>query len=216
MNTLEMSFGRPQHIIQTLIAKASRTPTPRDDNPETIIAFSNAVSNLVTTMETLESTGHMQNPQLIQDLVNKVPFHLRLEWGTLASMNYPTEPNLKDFSNWLSAKALAVSMISVQKIPEDNHDRQHNHHGRDRQHKREAVHVTSDPPEKRSRHINSSGCLYCTLTNHQITKCRKFLAISCDEKWNWVKSNKVCFNCLSKGHQLKLCPQKKPCGEGDC
>ena len=82
MKTLRMRFGRPDQVITNLIAKAKDLPPPVGDNMDSLVEFGTAVENLVGTMESLEYTGHMNNPQLINDLLRKLPTHLRLQWGT--------------------------------------------------------------------------------------------------------------------------------------
>ncbi|CAG7724183.1 unnamed protein product [Allacma fusca] len=56
LRTLEISFGRPDIIIRTLIEKARKTPSPKEEKLKMLITFSNAVQNLVATMRVLKVT----------------------------------------------------------------------------------------------------------------------------------------------------------------
>ena len=65
METLRMTFGRPDMIIKSLISKAKSVPSASECNPECIVALSNAFTRLISTMKSLDCDGHMKNPQLI-------------------------------------------------------------------------------------------------------------------------------------------------------
>ena len=46
--------------------------------------------------------------------------------------------------------------------------------------------------------------------------CKDFLAKTPAERSNFVFDNKLCFNYLSKGHQLNDCKSDFRCREGNC
>ena len=52
----------------------------------------------------------MHNPQLMSDLVSRLPSSLRLQWGEQVTQD-PNRITLADFSTWLSAKAEALSYV---------------------------------------------------------------------------------------------------------
>ena len=48
-------------------------------------------------------------------------------------------------------------------------------------------------------------------------KCPTLLAASVDQRWDLVKSKKVCFGCLSSGgHQRRQCTGSMKCGLDSC
>ena len=79
IQTLTISFGRPTIIVKSMIRRVRAMPAPRDSCNESIITFSNCIKNLVATMKTLNCVGHMSNPQLVDDLLLKLPPNLRLQ-----------------------------------------------------------------------------------------------------------------------------------------
>ena len=50
-------------------------------------------------------------------------------------------------------------------------------------------------------------CWLCTKP-HRLMTCDVFKAKSLDEREDYVKTEKLCFNCFSKGHSLKDCNSK--------
>ncbi|XP_061396698.1 uncharacterized protein LOC133332313, partial [Musca vetustissima] len=62
--------------------------------------------------------------------------------------------------------------------------------------------------------INSSrktGCLLCRTSNHRLFECSRFKSLSSSEKYKFVKRNRLCVNCLRKGHGVKKCDSSRHC-----
>ena len=55
IKTLERRFGRPGFLVESLINRTKSLPSPRDGDMVGLIDFSNAVTNLGSTMELLKS-----------------------------------------------------------------------------------------------------------------------------------------------------------------
>jgi len=209
MKTLLTSFGRPAAIVKSMIARAKLLPSPKEDKSESIIDFSNAVKNLVATMETLGCLGHMWNPQLVEDFLLKLPTSLRMQWGHAAATIGQTEPNLKDFSLWLEDLAVAASYLPMQSIPKDPVREKYELKIRNFQPTpRHAVLTTG--------HERVRVCKYCEKEGHSIHTCDSFTSQDTETKRTWVRENNLCFACLKSGHMKKDCRKKRPCGIQSC
>ncbi|GFX83319.1 integrase catalytic domain-containing protein [Trichonephila clavipes] len=53
-------------------------------------------------------------------------------------------------------------------------------------------------------------CSYCQ-SNHNLNKCDAFLNLSVQKRVNFVKSNNICFNCLTKFHRKSACKSTNKC-----
>ena len=58
-------------------------------------------------------------------------------------------------------------------------------------------------------------CWLCTKP-HGLSDCDVFKAKSLDERKEYVQTEKLCFNCFSKGHSLKNCNSKYRCRVNNC
>ena len=85
-----------------------------------------------------------------------------------------------------------------------------------REAKREMIERKRDPDFKQQ-----AQCTCCRKTDHQLDACSKFKMDTLERRLQFVKKNKLCFRCLSKGHmssdfQKKLthstCNKKHPTG----
>lgn len=63
IETLERCFGRP-FMIQVLMRKATDFPKVKDDRPEIVVRYADAITNLVATIEALERKDYLINPIL--------------------------------------------------------------------------------------------------------------------------------------------------------
>ncbi|XP_072389428.1 uncharacterized protein [Diabrotica undecimpunctata] len=68
-----------------------------------------------------------------------------------------------------------------------------------------------------SLHLNASAtlpsrvyskCNYCNDSAHKIYKCRKFSSLPHSEKYNFLKANHMCSNCLGTKHTHADCPSR--------
>ena len=98
----------PDFIVESLINRTKSLPSPRDGDMVGLIDFSNAVTNLVSTMELLKSEAHVQNPEQRRRLVSKRPSALQLQWGEFA---HKSNVDLKVFSKWLANRADAPQVV---------------------------------------------------------------------------------------------------------
>ncbi|KAG5884456.1 hypothetical protein JTB14_010322 [Gonioctena quinquepunctata] len=51
-------------------------------------------------------------------------------------------------------------------------------------------------------------CWFCEIPEHDIYKCHKFSNINTDEKYSFLRSLSLCFNCLGGRHLLTECKSK--------
>lgn len=64
IRTLERRFGWPELVVGKLVSKVRGFRAVRANDIDALLAFANAVQNVVTIMTLLKSEGHMANPTL--------------------------------------------------------------------------------------------------------------------------------------------------------
>lgn len=58
-------------------------------------------------------------------------------------------------------------------------------------------------------------CWFCSK-KHKITICQDFIKLPLKDKNEFVKTNKLCWNCMAKGHNIKNCQSKHRCKVENC
>ncbi|CAL8132207.1 unnamed protein product [Orchesella dallaii] len=200
---LEQRFGKPRYVIEALIATAKKVPAPKEDNIASLLDYSNAISNLVSTVETLKANQHLHNPHLMTELVDKLPAHLKLDWGKVACKL--GNVSLLDLNRFVEEIAEAVSAVSTPKFKMKDDVRSTNS-GR-----KETLLLNQDEDTE-----SKKRCSFCDAASHKPSKCAVFLKLDLNKRWSLVKKKKACFSCLNRGHQTTKCFKKSPCGINGC
>ncbi len=111
---VEQQYGRPEYLIDAIVNLARDTRAPRENLLSLIINYANAISNLVTTVQTMGIHEYLNNLQLLKELVDKFPDSMKMQWGE-AVIGMIGGPTPVDFSDRISRKAKAISAIAIPK-----------------------------------------------------------------------------------------------------
>ncbi|XP_028165136.1 uncharacterized protein LOC114356249 [Ostrinia furnacalis] len=58
-------------------------------------------------------------------------------------------------------------------------------------------------------HPTSKICSFCKQT-HDLSNCKDFMSLTVDDRWHFIKRNKICHRCLKRGfHIFKTCNRNK-------
>ena len=81
IETLRMLFGRPEVIHHKLQQQLREYPAVKEGNLEALIGLALAVQNYRATIQATGLGAYLNDPVLLNELLNKIPCNLRLEWG---------------------------------------------------------------------------------------------------------------------------------------
>ncbi|XP_033218237.1 uncharacterized protein LOC117173704 [Belonocnema kinseyi] len=193
MKTLERRFGRPEYIVDELTSQVIRMPNVKEDEPMPWIKFADAISNLVTTVESLQST-EMSDSYLLKQLIGKIPTGLKNKWGE-AILRNTKKASILEFTKWLEKRADTALAIYERPVQEQD--------------KNKHIPAIWNPEHKNAQ------CSY-REKGHKIENCPQFEKLTVDERWDWVIKKKVCFCCFSQEHSRKDCDRKAGCGKDGC
>ncbi|CAL8128513.1 unnamed protein product [Orchesella dallaii] len=221
LRVLEKQFGQPTIIIRTLMEKARKFPCLSEGSYDSLVEFGIMVRNLVCTVESLHKQQYLVNPQLLEELADKLPDGLRLQWAAKVVDLRPTEASLKHFSSWLEriTDAALVLNRSVSSIWAENIQLSSTQSTR----KTTVNQRKTTPVSKGTLLATEEGtikktpsCSYCKNEDHGITDCRDFQTLNPETRMEWVTKRRLCFSCLRFGHSVGQCWRKKVCGENGC
>lgn len=111
--TLRMLYGKPTHIIKSLLKKCRDQPGPKEGKLHTFIEFAVGVENLCCSMKAANLHAHLINPDLVQELINKLPDSLKIDWARTPAAADPNV-NLDSFNIWLSNMTHCISNVTIQ------------------------------------------------------------------------------------------------------
>ncbi|XP_062704452.1 uncharacterized protein LOC134286795 [Aedes albopictus] len=190
MSTLQQLYGRPEQIVNNMIAKVRSTPPPKPDRLETLVSFGLVVQNLCGHLKAVGLEQHLANPILLQELVDKLPATVKFSWALYQEQAPVVDLNVfSDYMARISSAASGVTQLaSVSQKPAKKE--------RNRQKEKSFVytHVSTEQPKATHRKdaekmgpdggksSNSSNrwCAVCNVDNHQIESCTSFKGLDLD------------------------------------
>ncbi|XP_055614692.1 uncharacterized protein LOC129761013 [Uranotaenia lowii] len=213
--TLREECGRPDQLIHCMLSKIRRGSLPNANKLETLVSFGREVRNLVTYIEAARLQSHLTNPELLSELVFKLPPSLRLEWGKLLE-NVP-EPSLRDFCNYVSSLRTAACKVTP---PADlamdgqirRGTRKEKETGFLNTHQEVFSKTENTLPKQKG---DPRPCLACDRKGHRVRDCERFKKSSLDDRLKVVQEKQLCRRCLAP-HGKWPCRTRQPCGVDGC
>ncbi|XP_067628474.1 streptococcal hemagglutinin-like [Eurosta solidaginis] len=191
---LRFRFGRPEQLIQSQLAAVKEISPISENGVVKIISLATKVKNLSAFLQTAGGHQHLANPTLISELINKLPMSKRLEWARYSSAIQPY-PTVVHLSEWLSEIASLICKVQEHEPREPK--------------RRVVLHAVEEQPTHKSK------CVMCQ-NYHKLQECERFLNASVADRWKFVKSQRLCFACLARGHSSRQCRRRKTCLSNGC
>ncbi|XP_062556853.1 uncharacterized protein LOC134221681 [Armigeres subalbatus] len=218
MATLRMLFGRPEILINSLLRRVRSSPAPKADNLKSIVDYGLAVQNLIDHMIVSEQQNHLANPLLLNELVEKLLTHFKLQWSSFKQTQLHID--LRTFNAFISNLVCLASDLLVNSEAflgnakasrSDKHKEKLFVHSEGSLNETEKEHLAMQQIQDRP----AKGCSYCEEESHQIAGCHSFETLTIDARWKSIRSKNLCRTCLVP-HRKWPCRSKKECGINGC
>ncbi|XP_055632856.1 uncharacterized protein LOC129773285 [Toxorhynchites rutilus septentrionalis] len=211
---LQNLFGRPEKLLKNLLMKVRQAKPPRVDRLETFIHFGITVKQLCDHLEAAKLVDHLNNPMLVQELVEKLPPNYKLDWVRYKRDKIGTP--LRTFTEFMNGIVSDVSEVSEFSTLDLNgrNDRS----ARLKPNKKEFVYVHNSPFHKGETAPNPKSekpCWVCKRNDHKIRFCDDFRKLTVAERLKVVGKYKLCELCLNN-HGKSRCNFKICCNVADC
>ncbi|XP_055643306.1 uncharacterized protein LOC129779701 [Toxorhynchites rutilus septentrionalis] len=210
IHTLQMLYGRPEQIIYALLQKIRDVPAPKADNLCTIAAFGMAVQNFSEHLEAAGQVQHLSNPVLLQELVDKLPANLKLDW--VAFKRQFAAVDLRVFGRYMANLVSAAAEVTLTLDPRGSKQkREEKLKGFVNAHAATSDATADEAPKVESPKAASQiSCLVCGNPDHRVKDCDVFKKMDRDDRWQVVHNYYLCRICLGK-HGRKPCRSSSRC-----
>ncbi|XP_058816083.1 uncharacterized protein LOC131679388 [Topomyia yanbarensis] len=230
IETLKNLYGRPEQLLQTLVAKAKRADPPRIDRLQTFIKFGVVVQQLSDHLTAAGLRDHLVNPMLIHELVDKLPSSTKLEWVRYKRQRaIVTLATFADFLSEIVSEASEVTLFTEMQPEQNRRDAKdrREHTRRDRQPEgflhthfgegEDWCPAVQKQYDRKSEELEDKRklCRVCNRTDHRIRYCEDFRKLSWDQRMREVNRWKLCNICLNEHGQTR-CRFKIKCTVGTC
>ncbi|XP_055623567.1 uncharacterized protein LOC129766992 [Toxorhynchites rutilus septentrionalis] len=186
--------------------------------------FGLAVQNLVDHLKAAGQHNNFSNPVLLQELVEKLPGSLRLDWAIYKNQHQPT--TLGVFGDFMSGLVTAASEVSFTH-PEPSTLQKFALQSDIRANRQKSgktgifqAHSTEQAEGAASNSASTEPkpykqCLSCGRAGHRVAECEQFSDASIDERWKLVQQKGLCRTCLNS-HGKWPCRSWHGCGIPEC
>ncbi|XP_055923707.1 uncharacterized protein LOC129954075 [Eupeodes corollae] len=203
ISTLKLLFGQPEKILQSIKIRIKSTPPINTNKLESFTTFAINVKSLIATIEACGLQDELNNSSLLQELIEKMPTQYQLIWGThkLDLLKLNQRPNLLEFSNWIFNFGLSASSVTVTTNVSASENNIRN--------------KTKNAFINAHREVQQRKCYACKMLCKNVANCEYFLKADRGERWNIVRKNNLCKQCLYP-HAYRVCKSEKKCGVNGC
>ena len=226
---LKNRFGQDYRIACALVERLTKGPAIKGEDGQALDKFSVQLTSCTNTLKQIGYMSKMENPDCLKKLVEKLPFGMRRKWRDVAvriTEDERREISIQDVSKFVAAEARVAthpifgSLSAVNNHTDSNSKRKPSQ----KQSSSFAVHgATSNPKntaamsegEKDGVGRKSKECPLCG-SNHWLSQCSSFKEKSIGDRRAFVRSKKLCDNCLVGGHFAKACQKASFCKISDC
>ncbi|XP_058451241.1 uncharacterized protein LOC131430355 [Malaya genurostris] len=216
IETLKMLYGRPALLINSIIQRVRNAPAPKMEKLQTIIEFGMELQSLCDHIIAAEQEAQLTNPSLLQELEDKLPTHLKLQWAVhKQSLETVTLKSFTDFMSHLVLAASQITSLSDRKVERNRVERDHKTKQQNSNFLNTHSEVEDQIPENTQHETFDRKCLICGEVNHRVKDCEHFARMTVDERWRKVGSLKICRTCLNQ-HGRRRCRITIQCGIDGC
>ncbi|GBP20092.1 hypothetical protein EVAR_13864_1 [Eumeta japonica] len=202
MAALEKKFGRPEQLVDEVL-KEVKVMSRLTDSGREINDFAITMRNCVAVLQEIDEEGHIHNPVLLKEILQKMTPLLRnkfAEYWMMKREEGRREAKLIVLADFLEREAeLAAVYARAAAAPQLSASAP----GRI---------VERAPRRRETFKVNTqtevtAKCPKCA-SEHKLAACDACKALNNDEKWDFVKREKLCFKCITKTHPRAYCRAK--------
>ena len=176
-----------------------------------IINYSITISNLVNVLKQCNYEGDLRSSSTLQVAIKKLPPKLKEKWFFYVDKCQEDRPDLILLEKWLTRMAFVH-----EEMPSTKSERKEDDRPKANKEKRflKSSNVSASSNANKTKQMQNSNCPLADGT-HKILNCPIFKNMNVTDGHAAVRKERLCYDCLGKGHAIKDC-KVYPCGINGC
>jgi hypothetical protein len=220
LDILFRRFGRPHMVTEACVATLVKRPNISSNDTVALCEFADKCRYVLETLVSLNAANEM-NTFHLSSLVKKLPIPLQYKWREKAQnlRDFGVNPGLPEVVRFIERAAEAASDPVFGKVGEVN--KSVTPSGAPRHNKQqEKVPISTFSTQTLEPEVPGANskpkptrkleCFDCR-GEHKLVDCKDFKAKTLEERSAVIKANRLCLNCLFRGHFMKDCRNKVRC-----
>ena len=228
---LKERYGQGYKIATALVDRVINGPPVKHEDSNALQKFSVLLTSCKNTLKEIGYLNKIENPDSLQKVVRRLPFPLRQKWRDVAdgiTNNIQREITFDDLAKFVEAKARVLAHPVFGNVSGDAKTNSKDSKGlKNRKGTSFATWVGAGSQEgdaslSANASTNTAGAMRvppkCPLckNKHVLARCRDFKRLSVDQRFQFVRKNRLCDNCLLPGHFVKVCFESSFCKIPGC
>ncbi|CAG2206251.1 unnamed protein product [Mytilus edulis] len=217
---LHSRYGRSHMIVRSYIENLVYGAPIKASDFESLSKLALEMQKCEITLSQLGYVSDIDNTDNLRKIVKRLPMHLRVKWVDIAHSitENGREPRFSDLANFIDKKSrLASSMFGLDLVRENSNTYRKDIDKRTDMNTREKVSTFASNNMYDSKATTQDHkCICCNGTCNNLELCVKFKSMSLIDRVNFVRTAKLCFNCLKGKHFSRDCRKAKMCTVENC
>lgn len=186
---LRNRYSQRRLIVNAILRKLFTLKKLTTPSPVYLKSLIDNTKECLNSLNSLDISTSTWDPIIIFLVIQKLDSESHRAWETCVSEEYcdglPTFANLTTF---LDSRICTLELTSSSSSP-----------------------MARD--KVKTFHVNTTTqhtCILCS-ENHLLCHCKQFGKLDPDKRSDYVRENRLCYNCLAPGHSMMYCRQKTSC-----
>ncbi|XP_011672748.2 uncharacterized protein LOC100889831 [Strongylocentrotus purpuratus] len=210
---LQERFGTPFMIADAWIRKVTggRKITGRDKRA--LREFADELQVCSLTLDAMGYIGDLSPQLVLVQIVERLPLYLCGRWLSVVRRIRREDrlPNIFDLVDFVQGAADEENdPVYGRLLTKDQGGRGTSQNKKSTGLKKGAFSTTATGND-----VTPQLCVICK-ESHSLFGCDKFKRMQLDDRLKLVRENRLCFNCLEKGHMSRYCKLKRVCSVYGC
>ena len=195
---LSRRYGNAEVIANSYIQQVLQWPMIRADDPKSLDVFSVFLKECQAATQCIGTMNILEHTENLRQILKKLPVYMHDRWRTVVQ-KLNKNGKMAKFSNLVEFVESEAKKLN------------------DPVWGRNALSCLQRREQKKTKVMtaaaNASEGLKCWGCDgsHRIKECPKLKESNLTERRSLVRTKKLCFNCLAKGHLSTGCPSKSSC-----
>ena len=221
---LKEKYGQTRDIISIVLRDITSLPEKNEDPQQSLIDLVDKIERGMADLKTVDALPQLTNEVVLSRIEARLSNRLKMKWFDDQD-SLPGDDNFSCMWQFLQReRKSALSFVRLRKEEmEDKPNKPKKGRGAAHNVRSRAESSSSNQGTSSKKISESDHCFLHPDGNHFTRQCRKFLAMTVNERGKSLQENKACKFCLSaKAHSVTSwtpCPRESqwsPCQENNC
>lgn len=194
-NTLVNRYSNKRVIVNTTLNRLLNQKKLTYECPQGLKELIDTTNQCLNSLINLEINTETWDPIIVHIVVSKLDLETHKSWEQTLGSSIEL-PSFASLIAYLEGRFRAMEMVQAAHRKEKKEASQSN--------------LSKIKGIKSFTTELNTECTFCKK-GHYICHCTDFIKLDVEQRKEFVKENRLCFNCLVKGHSIQTCRQSTSC-----